>query len=139
MKSHLFKFLLIFLLAVAESAVGLPVVYLAVTIWWAPPDKNWQVGWLVVTGLWLAVFWGGPWWLGVVFIYLLQLAFQWLAGVLSNQLLRTLVIVAPVSLGVALIAGIDYSPRVAVYGLVSLGILVAGQKFFVARYEKKYL
>lgn len=140
MKDLGLKLLLLFVVGAAEATLGLPILLLTLIIRLSPQEKHFQLIWLITTSLYLAYYWGFAWWLGLVFVCYSSWLFVQLQDQVSNSLIRLVGLVLPISFLIALLTGLEFSWRIAVYGLVSLGVmLLLNRFFFVTKYQKKYL
>lgn len=140
MKDYLVKLVIILLVGLTESVVGLPILFAGLALQTTFTDQKFKLAWLVGAGLLLAFFWGFAWWLGVVLIYVNQLLYQKLRSPLTNSWSRVVILVVPMVLVVALVAGIGFSWRILGYGTLSSGLIIlSNQLWFSSKYQKKYL
>lgn len=140
MKDLGLKLLLLLVIGAAEATLGLPILLLTLIIRLSPQEKHFQLIWLMVTSLYLAYYWGFAWWLGLILAYLSSWAFTQMQDWVSNSWIRLAGLVLPIGLLIALITGLEFSWRIVVYGLLSLGVMMLLNRFiFVTKYQKKYL
>jgi hypothetical protein len=139
MKDLGIKIVVIFLIAVFESSVGLPVLTFSLFLIWMRQDLKYFLVWLVLVSLFISVLWGVAWWLSSLFLIFLKFIYDYFSKSISSKLLKILIVVSPVILLFAIVIGIDFYWRIVIYGLMSLAILVIFQRFLLVHYENKYL
>jgi hypothetical protein len=78
--------------------------------------------------------------LGVLILYINQVLYEKLPLPLANSWLKLIILVLPTALFIAIVANIDFSWRIVIYGFVGLLLILVGHKtWFTSKYEKKYL
>ena len=140
MKDFLIKSAILFLVALFESAVGLPILLSGLFLFWIGfASERYQISWVVYSGVLLGLLWNLVWWLSVLLMFLLALVFLGSREVLPNKNLRIVFLVVLLSGGVFFIKGFNFSFRFLIYPALSGAILIFLQRFLVEKFEKKYL
>lgn len=140
MKDFSIKLILLLVVGLSESVVGLPILFLAVSLRMIFADIKYDFVWSVLSSLFLSFFWGLPWWGALVILLSCHFVFEKITPTISNTILRLYVLVLPVSLLVMIIAEKEFSVRSLIYGCLSALLLFVFEKFWwVTKYQKRYL
>lgn len=140
MKDFLIKLSLLLAVGLVESVVGLPILFLAVTIRTVFSDLKFDFVWPILSSLFLSFFWGFPWWIAFLVLLICSFIFEKISPIVSNTLLRLYILVLPASLMIMIFADKDFSTRSLTYGFFSALLLFIFEKFWwVSKYQKKYL
>ena len=139
MRDLIIKTIIIFIVAVVESTVGLPILTFALFLVWVQKKLNYFLLWLILVSLFVSILWGIAWWIACLFLFTSGVMYQDFGQAVSNKLLKLIGVVTPMALLMATFLGIDFYWRTVVYGLLSFIVLFIFQKILLVSYENKYL
>lgn len=140
MKEFFIKGAILFLAALFESVVGLPILLSGLFLFWVKFKSDYyQIGWIIWSGVLLGLLWNLSWWLSVLLMFLLALVFLSSQRIFKNKNLRILFLAIFFSLGLFLIGGFSFNFRILIYAVLSIVGLIIFQKLLSEKFEKKYL